>query len=65
LLTPDFNGDRTVTTTDVEIIATAFGSADHPLYDLNGDGELTGLDIVLTVQQLGQTSSLLEQQIVK
>ena len=66
LLTGDLNGDGTVNFQDIISVARQWFSSStyHPLFDQNADGEITAQDILLTVFDLGQTSSLIEQQIV-
>ena len=56
LLAGDINGDDIIDITDATAIGTAFGSIDQQVADLNDDGEVDVLDLILMAANYGQTS---------
>ncbi len=69
LLTSDFNGDGKVNFKDVFLVQIAaiqsiFGRNDA-IFDRNADGKVDILDIQETIADLGQESSLLDQQLAE
>lgn len=66
MTTADFNGDGIVNEDDVVLISKARKKEIYyPFYDLNADGKINRLDIRMTRDQIGQTSSNSERLIAK
>jgi hypothetical protein len=50
----DLDGDGRVTGRDVAIEARALFRADDPIYDLNDDGRVNVIDLLLATRRLGE-----------
>ena len=60
----DFNGNGIVDATDIATLGRHVGKKSYyGLYDLDADGDLTGADVNLAAQSLGQASSPTDQEI--
>ncbi len=60
----DVNADGVVDGNDlVETVQVVIGGGYYALYDRNGDGALTAMDVVKVAQDIGKTSTTVDQQI--
>lgn len=61
---PDFNADGIVDANDVSTLAKNVGNKSYyALYDLDTDGKLTGSDVDIAANSLGQVSTVTDQEI--
>lgn len=66
MLSGDFDGDGVVTTADVAAVEARKDTGDYAaFFDMNADGQLTGLDVEIVARNLNRASHARDQQIAR